>query len=581
MALDGIFLYHLKYEIENGAVGARVDKIYQPGREEILLSLRCATGCRRLFISARANSARINFTNASPENPKHPPMFCMLLRKHLTGARILAVRQPRLERLLILDFDTVNDLGDRVTISLVAEIMGKYSNIILVDEKGKIIDALKRVDAGMSSERLVLPGISYNMPPPQDKLCLLDSSIEQAVKRIRGVPGDMKLSKAILSAIQGVSPVVCRELQYITGRGAELGVHEMSEAQFERLGFFLSRFAETVKSANGEPYMAVDTVTKKPLDFSFIDIHQYEEGAVVTRKESFSALLDEFYNERDRIARMRARSQDLLRVLTTASERLNRKINVQSAELKNCAKRDEYRRFGDLVNANIYNLKKGQCETEVQDFYDPALPKVKIKLDQMLTPAQNAQKYYKEYRKAKTAENILKVQIEKAQSEISYLDTVFDELSRAESENDLAEIRDELKDQGYIRASHTKGKAGKKVSAQKPMQFNSDDGFAIFVGRNNCQNDSLTLKLAKKDDLWFHTKNIPGSHVILSTCGREATQKAIGEAARLAARYSRGSSSSNVPVDYTKVRNVSKPRGAKPGMVIYIKNKTIFVSPQK
>ena len=581
MALDGIFLHHLKYEIENGAVGARVDKIYQPSREEILLILRSAAGCQRLFISARANSAHINFTLAVSENPKQPPMFCMLLRKHLSGAKLAAVRQPNLERLLILDFDTVNDLGDRVTISLAAEIMGKYSNVILIDEKGKIIDALKRVDAGMSSERLVMPGLSYNMPPPQDKLCMLDSDTEQILRRIRGVPSDMKLSKALLSALQGVSPVVCRELQYITGRGTELDVREMSGAQFERLGFFLERLSETVRNTGGKPYMAVETATKRPLDFSFMDIHQYEEGAIVSRKSSFSALLDEFYNERDRIARMRARSQDLLRVLTTASERLSRKINAQSAEIKGCAKRGDYRRFGDLINANIYNLEKGQSEAEVEDFYDADLPKVKIKLAPMLTPAQNAQKYYKEYRKAKTAEDILKVQIEKAHRELLYIDTVFDELSRAESESDLSEIRDELRGQGYIRAARTNGRAGKKVSAQKPMEFTSEEGFTIFVGRNNCQNDTLTLKQAKKDDIWFHTKNIPGSHVILSAGGHEVTQKAISEAAKLAARYSRGESSSNVPVDYTKVRNVSKPRGAKPGMVIYVKNKTIFVSPQK
>lgn len=581
MALDGMFLHHLKNEIENNALGARVDKIYQPSREEILLILRSVSGVHKLFISARANSARINFTAASPENPKQPPMFCMLLRKHLAGSKLSAVRQPKLERMLILDFDTTNDLGDSATLSIAAEIMGKYSNVILIDEKGKIIDALKRVDASMSSERLVLPGLPYKMPPPQDKLCILDSGMQQIIGRIRGIPADVKLSKAILLTLQGVSPVVCRELQYITGRGTELNVHEMNGAQFERLEFFLNRLEGIISGLSGKPYMAIDTATKKPLDFSFIDIHQYEEAAIVSSKESFSAMLEEFYSERDRIARMRARSQDLLRVLTTASERLSRKINVQSAEIKNCAKRDDYRRFGDLINANIYNLEKGQSSAEIEDFYDPALKKIKIKLDPMLTPVRNAQKYYKEYRKSKTAEDVLKVQIEKARRELLYLDTVFDELSRAESEDDLAEIREELRGQGYIRTAHVNGRKNKKVSAQKPMKFISTEGFHIFVGRNNCQNDSLTLKQAKKDDIWFHTKNIPGSHVILSAEGRKVTEKAIGEAAGLAAQYSRGGSSSNVPVDYTIVKNVSKPRGAKPGMVIYVKNKTIFVSPQK
>ncbi len=580
MALDGMFLHHLKKEIEGGAIGTRVDRIYQPGKEELVFVLRSQSGCRRLFLSARAGGARINFTLSSPENPKQPPMFCMLLRKHLSGARLSAVRQPELERMLILDFDTVNDFGDRVTKSLAAEIMGKYSNIILIDENGKIIDAIKRVDAGMSSERLVLPGLAYKMPPPQGKVCLLSSDAGSIAERIKSIPSDMKLPKALLSATQGISPVVCRELQYITGRGSELDVRGMDEAQFERLGFFLGRLAETVRSCSGVPYMAVDAATKKPLDFSFINMLQYGSGAAVSRKESFSELLEEFYNGRDSMARMRSRAQNLLRVLTTASERLSRKINAQSAELKNCSKRGDYRKLGDLINANIYNLKKGQNEAEVEDYYDPLLPKVNIKLDPLLTPAQNAQKYYKEYRKAKTAENVLRVQIEKARGELEYIDTVFDELSRAGSENDLAEIRDELKGQGYIRAVGAGARRAKKAPAQKPMEFVSSDGFTILVGRNNCQNDILTLKRAGKDDIWFHTKNIPGSHVILLSDGREATKEAVNEAARLAARFSRGKGSSNVPVDYTKVRNVSKPRGAKPGMVIYVKNKTVFVSPQ-
>lgn len=577
MALDGAFLRHLKREIEETALGAKVDKIYQPNRDELVLSLRAHTGTFKLLMSARANSARINFTKYLPENPKEPPMLCMLLRKRLTGARLSEVRQPGLERMLCLNFGTVNELGDEITLTLVMEVMGRYSNIILVDGEGKIIDALKRVDAAMSSERLVLPGIPYRLPPPQDKLCLLTAGRDEIVERVCSAPDGTELSKALLSSLQGASPVVCRELQHRTGRGRDLKIAEMTPELKERLSFFLGRLANTLNNIDGSPYMAVGQ-SRKPMDFSFISIEQYGTAAIVSRMGSFSELLDAFYGERDRIERMHVRSQDLLRILTTASDRLSRKINNQQAELERCAKRDELRVCGDLLSANLYRLEKGQSCVDLQNFYEESQPMVKIGLDPALTPSQNAQKYYKEYRKAKTAEEILTVQIEGAKQELAYLDTVFEELSRAANERDLSEIRAELTEQGYIRAQ--KG-AKKQNQTQGAMQFRSSDGFQILVGRNNRENDILTLKQAKKTDLWFHTKNIPGSHVVLFLQGKKATPGAISDAAMLAACFSRGRESSNVAVDYTEVRHVSKPQGSKPGMVIYVNNKTIFAVPDK
>ncbi len=574
MALDGVFLHHLKKEIEGVALGARVDKIYQPNRDELILSLRSREAAGKLLLSARANSARINFTRLVPENPKEPPMLCMLLRKRLSGARLAAVRQPELERLLCLDFNAVDELGDEVTLTLAVEIMGRYSNIILVDGEGKIIDALKRVDAEMSSERLVLPGLAYRFPPAQNKLCLLTAAREEIAARVLAVPAGTELSKALLSSVQGVSPIVCREIQHLTGRGADLKICDMTPELRERLLFFLGRLAETVKNADGVPYMAV-AQNKKPLDFSFLPIQQYGRAADLKRFGSFSELLDGFYGERDRIERMRVRSQDLLRVLTTASDRLSRKINAQRGDLEKCAKRDEWRVCGDLLSANLYRLQKGQASVQLEDFYRESQP-VTIRLDPMLTPSQNAQKYYKEYRKAKTAEEILTVQIKQAEEDLAYLDTVFEELSRASSEKDLSEIRAELAEQGYIRARKDMKRQQASIG---PMHFRSDDGFAIWVGRNNRENDYLTLKQARKTDLWFHTKNIPGSHVILSLQGREPTAAAVAQAAMLAACYSRGRGSSNVAVDYTLVRHVSKPQGAKPGMVIYVGNKTVFAAP--
>ncbi len=575
MALDGAFLHHLKREIETAVLGARVEKIYQPNREEMVFFLRTRTDHYKLLLSARANSARIHFTRFVPENPKQPPMLCMLLRKKLSGAKLAAVRQPELERVLFLDFDAINELGDEVRLTLAIEIMGRYSNIILVDEKGKVIDALKRVDEEMSSERLVLPGLTYLPPPPQDKLCLLTTGPEQIVEKMESNSKEMELSKGLLSTMQGVSPIVCREIEHITGRGQPLTVHGMTKEQRERLVFFLRRLRDTVQDVSGQPCMVIN-LQQKPIDFSFFDILQYGTGAITRQCGSFSELLDAFYEERDRLERMRARSQDLLRLLTTNSDRLSRKINNQRAELAQCAERDKLRINGDLLSASLYQLEKGMPFVELVNFYDEAQPVVRIKLDPALTPAQNAQKYYKEYRKARTAEEKLTEQIDYATRELAYLDTVFEELSRAQTEQDLSEIRLELMDQGYLRKP--KGKQ-KPTRQSPPMEFAVAGGFRILVGRNNRQNDQLTLKKANNRDIWFHTKNIPGSHVILITEGKEVPEEAMIQAASVAAWHSRGKDSSQVPVDYTQVRNVSKPQGAKPGMVIYVNYHTLFVTP--
>ncbi len=575
MALDGAFLHHLRQEIETAALGARVEKIYQPNREEMVFFLRTRTDHFKLLLSARANSARVHFTRFVPENPKQPPMLCMLLRKRLSSAKLAAVRQPDLERALFLDFDAINELGDEVRLTLAVEIMGRYSNLILVDENGKIIDALKRVDAEMSSERLVLPGLTYFPPPPQEKLCLLDTEPQQILERMKASPKEMELSKGLLSAMQGVSPIVCRELEHLTGRGQPLMVHELTKDQEDRLLFFLGRLRDTVRSVSGEPYMVIN-LQQKPMDFSFFQIQQYGTGAITRRCGTFSELLDEFYEERDRLERMRARSQDLLRLLSTNSDRLSRKINNQRAELAQCAERDQLRVNGDLLSASLYQLEKGMPFAELVNFYDEAQPVVKIKLDPALTPAQNAQKYYKEYRKARTAEEKLTEQIEQATQELAYLDTVFDELSRAATEQDLSEIRLELMDQGYLRRPKGKQKPPRQSA---PMEFTVSGGFRLLVGRNNRQNDQLTLKKANNRDIWFHTKNIPGSHAILVTDGKKPSEEAMVQAASIAAWYSRGKDSSQVPVDYTEVRNVSKPQGAKPGMVIYVSYHTMFVTP--
>lgn len=576
MALDGAFLRHIKKEIEDQAISARVDKIYQPSRDELVLFLRTRHEMFRLLMSARANSPRVHFTQYVPENPKTPPMLCMLLRKRLSGAKLLGIRQPGLERLLYFDFEAVNELGDKVQLTLVSEIMGKYSNVILIDQNGVIIDALKRVDAEMSSQRLILPGLTYQLPPPQKKANLLEVSAEEMIEQLKREPGDRPLHKVILGHIQGLSPVVCRELEHLTGRGRDLTIHSLTQEEEERLRFFLDRLKQQVTQISGTPYLIEDR-QGKPMDFSFENISQYGSATVVKKPGSFSCLLDQFYAERDRIERMRARSQDLLKLLANHSERLSRKINAQQSELEQCANRDQMRICGDLLNANLYRMERGASSVELENFYDEMKPVV-IRLNPALSPTQNAQKYYKDYRKAHTAEQMLTGQIQQARQELEYIDTVFDALSRAATERELNEIRQELAEQGYLK----RGKGKQKPQAMMgPLAFTSSEGFPILVGRNNRQNDKLTMKQASNQDLWFHTKNIPGSHTILVTQGKTPGEESIRQAAMLAAYHSRAKSSSQVPVDYTQIRYVNKPSGAKPGMVIYENYHTLYVTPEE
>lgn len=558
-------------------LGTRVDRVFQPNRDELILAFRGFSAAYKLLISARANSARVNLTTIPVENPQQPPMLCMLLRKKLQGAKLLEITQPDLERALMLKFDSVNELGDHVELTLAVEIMGRYSNIILVDENGKIIDALKRVDAEMSSERLVLPGLLYRLPPPQDKLSMLTCTVEEIMARIDALPRDMELSKALMSVLQGISPIIAREVENSAGLGHEVYVKSMTPPQRRRTEMYVTTLMETAKNVSGTPHIVIDP-QNKPKDFAFMDIRQYGSAMTVSEKKSFSEMLDAFYAERDQIERMRVKSQDLLRLLANHADRLSRKIANQQAELSACAERDTLRIKGDLLSANMYAIQKGETSVKLQNFYDENLAELEIALDPALTPQQNAQKYYKNYRKAKTAEEKLTEQIGLAQTELTYIDSVFESLALAENERDLNEIRAELAEQGYVRRREGK-KNQKQPALSAPLKFKTSDGFTVLVGRNNRQNDKLTMKDANNNDIWFHTKNIPGSHTVLVTDGKAPTETAMEEAAVLAAQHSRAKDSAQVPVDYTQIRYVSKPQGAKPGMVIYVQYKTVYVDP--
>lgn len=573
MALDGVFLHHLKNELSNLLVGTRIDKIYQPNKDEIILTLRSKEGSYKLLMSARANSPRINIIDTTPENPQTPPMLCMLLRKKLTSARLRDIRQPDLERILFLDFDSKNELGDDISLTLVVEIMGQYSNIILVDQNNKIIDALKRVDASMTSQRLVLPSLEYVMPPAQNKLSMLQYNTNDIINILSSLPKNEILSKSLMNVIQGISPIISREIEYLTSKGEDIYTKTLNEEHKKRLSFFLNRLVSISNNCSGTPYMIIQK-NGKPMDISFMDICQYQGSATTKKFDSFSELLEGFYHKKDTIERMRVKSHDLLRVATNIEDRLSRKINTQTIELEKCADRNTLRIYGDLLQANMYSIVKGTEFAEVQNYYDENMPMIKIKINPALTPAQNSQKYYKEYRKAKTAEDILTQQIEKSKQEIIYINSVIDSISRATSERELAEIKEELKEQGYIKNTNNKQKLPPMLP---PLKFTSKKGFTILVGRNNKQNDKLTLKQADKNDIWLHTKNIPGSHTIIVANGKEIDNDTIVEGAVLAAKHSKAKGGGKVPVDYTQVRYVSKPQGSKPGMVIYVNYKTIYV----
>lgn len=575
MAFDGVMMHYVKEEIKSVALDARVSQIHQPNRDELVIALRTKNGNKKLLVSSRANSPRICFTEHSIENPATPPMLCMLLRKRLGGAKLVDVRQIELERIMFLDFIATNELGDKVKLTLCVEIMGKYSNIILIDENDNIVDALKRVDFTMSTQRLVLPNIKYELPPKQDKLCILECSGRDIVEKAINAPAEMRLSKALLSAMQGVSPIITRELEYVVGVDSN---RELTVIDKLKLIEKVDKLKEYIVSGEKSPTMMIKP-EGKPFDISFMDIMQYGEMASKKRFLDFSTLLDSFYYERDKAERMKVKGQDLLRLCSNIQDKLCRKIAVQEKELKDSLNRDKLRKKGDLLQANMYKMVRGQSFIDVEDYYDNNKI-VRIKLSPTLNPSQNVQKYYKDYRRAKTREEMLTVQIVKAKAELQYISAVQESLGRAESERELTEIRQELVDEGYLKNRNPKGR-NKALKLLPPKEYTSSDGFTIYVGRNNKQNDKLTLKTARNYDMWLHTKDIPGSHVIIVSDNREITDTAILEAASLAAYNSKAKESDNVPVDYTIVKNVSKPSGAKPGMVIYVNNKTVYVTPKE
>lgn len=572
MALDAICLQAILEELRPQLLGLRIDKVQQPARDQVILLLR---GNRRLLLNAGANAPRIQLTALSRENPAEPPMFCMLLRKHLVGARVAALDQPPLERLVRLELDVTDDFGQPGRRTLVLEAMGRRSNLILLDGEGRIIDCLRRVDADLSAQRQVLPGLFYQPPASTGRLPVTEETEAGFREKLAAANPERQVDAFLLDSYFGLSPLMARELAFQAAGETDSRLFSLGPEGETGLWQTLSAFLDRVGEGRFQPVCLARE--GKMAEFSCLPITQYG-GAMETRTyESFSALLDDFYEAREQEERTRQRGADLLRTATTARDRLRRKLAQQEKDYAQTQERDQLRICGDLITANLYRMERGSGRLVCENFYDEAGGEITIALDPLLTPQQNAAKYYKRYTKAKTAERYLREQMEIARRDIAYLESVLEEVRHAESDQDFADIRTELKEAGFLK------KQGKKEIRRpaKPRQFRTTSGLRVLVGRNNRQNDQLTLREADYRDLWFHTQKIHGSHVILCTGGREVDSTDLAEAAEIAAYYSQARESGNVPVDYTAVKHVKKPAGARPGMVIYHTCQTVYVTPEE
>ncbi len=592
MPFDAGFTSAVVSELSENAVGARIDKIYMPEKDAVICALKCGGETKKLLLCAAAGMSRFGFTSDERENPAVPPMFCMLLRKHLVGGHITYVRQLGFERAVEIGISSHDELGFRSEKSLIVEIMGTYSNIILLDEAKKVLAAIRYIDLSVNAKRRLLPGFPYEMPPLQeDKLDTLELTKEQFLaklhKDIGNGFGETAIDKYIISNYRGVSPLIAREISFRTTKQTK---YPLINADPEKLWFHFSEIFSKVKNREFEPYILYDK-DKKPLEYSFCEIWQYGLSAICVKCESFGELLDRFCSEKDKNESMKRKSSDVLRLLSAASARITKKISLQEKDLSECTDRGKYRLYGDLITAYMYMLKKGMTSAVLVDYNSITEngegTQVEVPLEINLTPAQNAQKYYKMYNKAKVGEIRLREQIENGRAELEYIDTIFESLTKAECEKDIAEIREELSISGYGKkltamfGTNTKAKKARNNKMKKTydlMEFKSSGGYRILCGKNNLQNDYLTTVLADKFDMWFHVKGMPGSHTVM-LCGKdEPTAQDYTEAAIIAAYYSKGKQIPNVPVDYTRIKNVKKPSGAKPGFVIYETNFTAYVT---
>ena len=571
MPLDAVSLRAVVEELRPELLGLRIEKVQQPARDQIILTLR---GSRRLLINAGANAPRIQLTKLQRDNPAEPPMFCMLLRKHLVGAKIAEISQPPLERLGKMELDIIDDFGQPGKRTLVLEAMGRRSNLILLDGEGRIVDCMRRVDAEMSPQRQVLPGLYYELPPATDRLAITEETEEGFREKLARANSEQRCDSFLLDHYFGLAPLMARELVYRAAGDTDRRLFGLCGEDETALWKGIAQFASDVQENQFTPFCLKKD--GRPTEFFCLPITQYGTSMEQVTYESFSELLDAFYETRERMDRVRQRGAELIRTATTARDRMRRKLATQEKDYAATQDRDQLRICGDLITSNLYRMERGQSKLVCENYYDENYAEISIPLDPLLTPQQNAAKYYKRYNKAKTAEKHLTEQMEIARRDLTYLESVLEEIDKAELEQDFNDIRAELREAGFIRQQ------GKKELNRpaKPRQFKTSTGYRVLVGRNNRQNDKLTLKEADHRDLWFHTQKIHGSHVILCTEGQHVDEDTIVEAAKIAAYYSQARESGNVPVDYTPVKNVKKPAGGRPGMVIYHVYNTVNVTPE-
>ena len=570
MAFDAFFLSAVLEEVRSRCIGARVEKIHQPSRDTLILHLRCREGREKLLFAANPTAPRLHLTSASPENPAEPPMFCMLLRKHLLGAKLVDIVQPPMERAAALTFDCTDEMGYPVQKRLVAELMGRTCNLYLLSPEGRILDCLRRIGLDESAKRAALPGLMYQEP---EKITKHDPRFPDAEEwsyvNLLTQPGPDVLADRLMEVFGGLSPLVCREAALFAAGGTDARIEGQNvEDLADKLGLF---FREHLNHPAPYYYALPDGTPKQ---FAFCPIRQY---GPCQEAESFGALLDMYYTVRDRKDAMRQKSQAVRKTVQNLCTRLTRKLAIQEKELEATYDRERLRQLGDILTANLHRIVKGQTVVQCQDFYDEDMKTIDIPLSPILSPQQNAAKFYKDYARMKNAEKELTKQIELGENELNYLKSVLEELNRAQNKAELEEIRRELQDGGYLRAE-----AGKKRIKQgklAPMRFESTDGYPIYVGRNNRQNDELTFKLARKDDIWCHASKVHGSHVIISCGGTKPPDNTVTQAAQLAAYYAETGGGQNIPVDVTSVKQVKKIPNGKPGMVIYHTYKTVIANP--
>ena len=568
MPLDAVCLQAVVAELAPQITGSRIEKIQQPARDQVVLLLR---GNRRLLLSAGGGQPRLHLTELLRDNPAQPPRFCMLLRKYLSGGIIESIQQAPLERVVTLTVSAADELGERSQFSLILEAVARRANLILADKDGHIIDCLRRIDFEMNPDRQVLPGLFYHLPTPPDKVSPFAVTEEEfaalAAAAGEGAPADQWLVRTV----NGLSPLVARELTFRACGSTDAPVTGHTAALWSAF----AAWRNTVNEKHFTPAMLKRSGV--PMDFTYLHVGQYGGAAEEETYTSFSRLLDDFYEKREQAERVKQKGQDLVKTASNGAARLRRKIAAQEQELAESKNRDKWRVYGELITANLYRMERGMSRLTAQNYYDPDCADVDIPLDVRLSPQENAAKYFKKYTKAKTAEKYITAQLEKARVELTYLESVLQELTLAESEQDFNDIRAELTDGGYLRAKGRK----QPQRPSKPREFRSTAGLRILVGRNNRQNDRLTAKDAEKWDIWLHTQRIHGSHVILCTGGAQPDEQSLLEAASLAAYFSQAQISTKVPVDFTQVKYVKKPAGSPPGFVNYTNYKTILADPSE